>query len=252
MQNVNTYPVVYNKEHYTVMANDIIKGKQDMTVQEARIIRLLVTQVVKQDAYFKPYTCRIQDLARFLGIPSANLYRDIRDICGKLMQSVVRIGTGNPKEPWKIIQWLQLAEYDGKGNITLELSNKINPYVIALDKWFTQYRLGNILAMSSFYSIRLYELIKCQDGITRADKDFHEFTIEYLRQFFCCEKKYKKIIDFKKNVIELAVKEINEKSDIRIDYPVDYIKTGRAITSVRFFVHCNLKHQLSGQTKFDI
>jgi len=237
MQNVNTYPVTYNKEHYTVMANDIIKGKQDMTLQEARIIRLLVTQVVKQDTDFKTYTCRIQDLAKFLGIPSTNLYRDIRDICGKLMQSVVRIGTGNPKDPWEIIQWLQLAKYDGNGNITLELSNKIKPYVVALDKWFTQYQLGNILAMQSFYSIRLYELIKCQDGISRKEKDFHEFTMEYLRQYFCCEKKYKRVSQFKEKVIDTAVKEINDKSDIRID--VEYMKTSRTITAVRFYVHPN-------------
>lgn len=244
MQIVNTYPMVYNKEHYTVMANDIIKGKQDMTLQEARIVRMLVTQVVKQDKDLKTYTCRISDLAKFLGIPSQNMYRDIRDICDKLMQSVVRIGTGNPKEPWEIIQWMQQAKYDGNGNLTLELSNKIKPYVVALDKWFTQYQLGDILSMQSFYSIRLYELIKCQDGITRTEKDCHKFDIDYLRQYFCCEKKYKKIIDFKKNVIELAVREINDKSDIRLD--IEYIKTGRAITAILFSVHCNY-----GQLKLD-
>jgi len=245
MQNGNTYPLVYNKEHYTVMANDIIKGKQDMTLQEARIIRLLITQVVKQDKDLKTYTCRIQDLSKYLGVPSANMYRDVRNICDKLMQSVVHIGTGNPKEPWEIIQWMQQAKYDGNGNITLMLSNQIKPYVVELDKWFTQYQFGNILAMQSFYSIRLYELIKCQEGITRTEKDFHEFTIEYLRQYFCCEKKYKQTRDFRKNVVEIAIREINEKSDIRLS-PIEYIKTGRAITSVRFYVHDNY-----GQLKLD-
>lgn len=237
----STYPIVYNREHYTVMANDILKGKQDMTLQEARIIRLLITQVVKQDKDFKTYTCRIQDLAKFLGISSQNMYRDIQNICDDLMQSVVKIGTGNPKQPWEIFQWLQLAKYDGNGNLTLMLSNQIKPYVIALDKWFTQYQLGNILAMQSFYSIRLYELIKCQDGITREEKEFHEFSLEYLRQFFCCEKKYKQNKDFKKNVIEVAVREINELTDISLY--TEYIKTGRAITAVRFHIGCNY-HQL--------
>lgn len=27
------YPVIYNPEHYTVMANDIVHGKQDMTLK---------------------------------------------------------------------------------------------------------------------------------------------------------------------------------------------------------------------------
>lgn len=246
MQKVNTYPMVYNKEHFTVMANDIIKGKQEMTLQQARIIRLLVTQVVKQDKDLKTYTCRIQDLAKFLGIDSSNLYKDVQKFCDDLLGLRVHVSTGNPKEPWKVFQWLQLAEYDGNGNLTLELSNKISPYVLALDKWFTQYKLGNILAMQSFYSIRLYELIKCQDGITRTEKDYHEFTMEYLRQYFCCEQKYKLNKDFKKNVIEVAVREINEKEKTDIKLDVEYIKTGRAITSVRFFVHCNY-----GQLKLD-
>jgi plasmid replication initiation protein len=244
MQNVSTYPIVYNKEHYTVMANDIIKGKQNMTLQQARIIRLLITQVVKQDKDLKTYTCRIQDLAKFLGIDSSNLYRDVQKFCDEMLSLKVYIGTGNPKEPWEMFQWLQFAKYDD-GNLTLELSNKIKPYVVELEKWFTQYQLGNILAMQSFYSIRLYELIKCQDGVTRANKEFHEFTMEYLRQYFCCEKKYQRISQFKEKVIETAAKEINEKSDIRLN-PVEYIKTGRTITSVRFYVHENY-----GQLKLD-
>jgi plasmid replication initiation protein len=247
MNNYKPYPVTYNKEHYTVMANDIIKGKQEMTLQEARIVRLLVTQVVKQDKDLKTYTCRIQDLAKFIGIDSSNLYKGIQKFCSDLLGLQVRVGTGNPKEPWEIFQWIQLAKYDGKGNLTLMLSNQIKPYVVELDKWFTQYQLCNILAMQSFYSIRLYELIKCQDGVTRTEKNYHEFTIEYLREYFCCEKKYQRISQFKEKVIEIAVKEINKKSDMRIN-PVEYIKTSRAITSVRFFVHLNYNQlQLAGK-----
>lgn len=233
----NLYPITYNKEHFTVMANDIIKGKQEMSLQEARIIRLLVTQVVKQDNDLKTYTCRIQELADFLEIPSANLYRDIKKICENLLQRIVRIETGNPKSPWKSFQWIQLAEYDGNGNITLMLSDQIKSYVIELEKWFTQYPLGNILSMQSFYAVRLYELIKCYDGISRCEKDYLEFSIEYLREYFCCEKKFSRISDFKKYVIETAIKEINNKSDTWLD--CEYIKTGKSITSIKFYIHFN-------------
>lgn len=47
------YDMTYNAEHYTVAANDIIKGKQSMTLQTARLIRLLITQVVKEDKDLK-------------------------------------------------------------------------------------------------------------------------------------------------------------------------------------------------------
>lgn len=245
-------PINYENNHYAVMANDLIKGKQEMTLQEARIIRLLVTQVVKEDKDLKTYICRISEFADFLGIPRNNMYRDVRDICKQLLKRTVDITTGNPKEPWKSFQWIQLAQYDGNGTLTLMLSEQMKPYVIELNSYFTKYQLGNVLAMQSYYAIRLYELIKCQDGITREEKDFHEFSILYLREYFCCESKYKKIIDFKRKVIETAINEINDKTDIRL--AVEYIKTGRTITSVRFYIHANFhpkEDQLEGQMMFE-
>lgn len=237
MAKVKKYDMAYNSEHYTVAANDIIRGKQAMTLQTARLIRLLITQVVKEDKDLKTYVCKISKLAEFFNIPSSNLYRDIREICECAMKSVVYIGTGNPKRPWKIFHWISLAEYDGNGIITLRLSDEIKPYVLDLEKWFTQYQLKNILEFSSYYSIRLYEILKCEDGKYRNEKLKHEFTVEELKQFFDCENKYVRISQFKEKVIEVAVREINQKSDIWVD--VSYKKTGRAITSVVFEVHIN-------------
>ena len=66
-----------------------------------------------------------------------------------------------------------------------------------------------------------------------------------------CEKKYKQICELKKYVIEPAAHEISEKTDIRVD--VEYIKTGRAITGVRFYIHDKPKRQqLPGQTELDL
>ena len=82
-----------------------------------------------------------------------------------------------------------------------------------LEKWFTQYQLKNILEFSSYYAIRLYEIIKCEDGLTCGKKSELEFEISELRKYFDCEKKYVRISQFKEKVIEVAVREINEKSD---------------------------------------
>lgn len=237
------YPMTMNKKHFTAISNDLIKGKQSMTLQEARIIRLLVTQVVKEDKDLKTYTCRIADLANFLGVPSENLYRDVRSICKQLMTRTIYVGTEDPKMPWKIFQWVQRAEYDGNGNLTLMLSNQIAPYVVNLEQWFTQYKIGNILAMDSYYAIRLYELLRCDDGIRRHTEPFHEYTVQELRSYFNCEKKYKTTAEFNRKVTIVAINEINSKTDIKVD--VEYRKTGRAITSIRFYIMPN--SELVGQ-----
>ncbi len=243
MAKAKKYEMTYNAEHNTVAANDIIKGKQSMTLQTARLIRLLVTQIAERDKDLKTYTCKITDLAKFMNVPRNNLYRDIFKICESALDSKVYIGTGNPKEPWKMFHWISMASYDGKGTLTLRLSDQIKPYVLELEKWFTQYKLKNILEFNSYYSIRLYEIIKCEDGATGGMKSELEFEIEELRQYFCCETKYAAFKDFKKNTIEVAVREINEKSDLYI-IPT-YKKWGRAVTSVAFEIHENFKNHKS-------
>lgn len=233
------HEMTYNAEHNTVAANDIIRGKQSMTLQTARLIRLLVTQIAERDKDLKTYTCKITDLAKFINVPRNNLYRDVFKICECALDSKVYIGTGNSKHPWKLFHWISMASYDGKGNITLRLSDEIKPYVLELDKWFTQYKLKNILEFSSYYAIRLYEIIKCEDGATGNMQSELEFEIDELRQYFDCENKYKLFADFKRKVIEVAVREINEKSDLWIN--PTYKKTSRAITSVVFEIHINHK-----------
>ena len=239
MARAKKYEMTYNAEHNTVAANDIIKGKQSMTLQTARLIRLLVTQIAEKDKDLKTYTCRITDLAKFFNIDSSNLYKEIFKICECALDSKVYIGTGNPKHPWEMFHWISMASYDGKGTITLRLSDEIKPYVLELEKWFTQYKLKDILGFNSYYAIRLYEIIQCVDGETSHSQSELEFEVEELRQYFDCEKKYAAFKDFRKRVIEVAVREINEKSDIWLK--PTYKKWGRAYTSVSFEIHANFK-----------
>ena len=124
------YPVKYDPQYFTVMKNDIVRGRQSMTVKEAKLLRLIITQVVKEDKDFKTYSVKITELANFLDIAPDNLYRDIPDICRKLLRQVVEIKTGTtPKDRWKMFQWVNRAEYDGKGTITFRLSDDIKPYI---------------------------------------------------------------------------------------------------------------------------
>jgi len=244
MKPTTSKSLTYNQNHYTVMANDIVKGKQEMTLTEARIIRLLITQVVKEDIDLKTYSCRIVDLADFLGISGKSLYRDIKTTCENLLKRIVRININDNKGSWKAFQWIQLAEYNGNtGMIKLKLSEQIAPYIVDLNSWFTQYKLQNILSFNSFYAIRLYELLKCEDGIYSGFKDSYDYTIDYLREVFCCENKYATTSEFIRKVIQVGIKEINDKSDIECDYYL--VKQGRRIESIQFTVSYNIKNNFT-------
>lgn len=229
--------ISYNNEHYAIMANDIIKGKQMSTLQQARFIRLMVAQIVKQDKELKTFTCRIQDFANFFGIDPSNMYREVDDLCSELLKCQVHIGTGNPRRPWKKINWFACAEYDGEGGLTLCLGEQMRPYLLELNKWYTQYQIKEIIGMKSVYGIRLYEILKCDENKSRDTKNIFTYEIQKLREMLGCEDKYKQIGQFKEKVIEKAISEINDNTDLFVS--LDYIKTGRKVTAVQFELNVN-------------
>lgn len=236
---MNAFPVKYNKEHYVVMSNDIIRGKQELSLQEARLLRLVITQVVKEDKDLKTYKIKLREYAEYFDITHQSIFRDIKDICHSLMSRVITIEkkAANGKKTWEMLHWVQYAKYDDNGCVTIMLSEQLKPFVLELEKWFTQYKFQEILSMRSYYAIRMYELLRCQDGISKYSSNYHEISMADLRFYFACDDKFKKVSQFKAKVIDTAIGEINEKSDIFVT--ADYIKTGRTITAVRFNIRTN-------------
>ena len=62
------------------------------------------------------------------------------------------------------------------------------------------------------------------------------YTIEYLREKFNCVDKYNVISEFKRNVLDPAIKDIEKYTPYRITYR--QIKTGRIVSSIIFDSDC--------------
>lgn len=233
--NNKTNNMSLNKNHYVAMANALMKGKQSNSLQAARLIRLVVSQIRKEDEDFRTFTCTIQQLSKFLNIPPNNIYRDIDKITDELLSSLVYIGTDNIKKPWAKLNWFGMACYDGHGTLTLKLSDTISPYVLGLEAKYSQYKLDNIFEFESYYSIRLLEVILCEMGIQEFTGNDIEFTVDELRDYLGCNDTHKKFANFRARAIDIAVKEINQKSNYNV-YPI-FIKEGRSITRIAFDCH---------------
>lgn len=229
----------YNKNYYSVMANKIIRGKQKMTIYEAKLIRILISQIKKDDENFRMYRTDIKNLAEFLGTDRKNIQREIRNVCKNLMRQIVEIENG---KDWEILHWVSYAKYDSEtGTIMLMLSEEIAPYVLALKERFTRYQTKNILTMQSFYAIRLYELLQMRIGMDKKKTMMYQFGISELRTILECEKKFKQIGEFKRFVLDIAIKEISDMTEYKCTYECN--KTGRIITDIVFYL------ELKGQEK---
>jgi len=242
LDNEMVYPVNYNSSYYACMKNEIIEGRQVLSMREFRLIRLLITQIVKNSTDFKTYVVRIEELADFLDIDSSNMYRDMSDICRSLQQRIISIKTNNPKQPWKNFNWLEKSEYDGKGNVILMLSNQLKPYLIELNDFFTQYQFKEISGFSSFYAARIYEILLSKIGQKygsfQSVNGSVEITLTFneLRTMLGCENKIAENANFKKRVIDFAVSQINDSENTRFKIRTEYKKMGRSFNSVIFHI----------------
>ena len=224
-----------NEENYVVMSNDLIKGKSNLSLNELKLLRMTIMQVMKEDTDFLTYQVSIVELAKSLGIARQNLYVEVMEMCKHLMQEIVFIGDGNPKHKWEMFQWCSKCRYND-GIITIKLHEDLKPYLLELKKHYTQYVLQDILLLKTVYSVRMYELIvEEMKSRVYADKIATvELSIDTIRKATNTEDKYEQTAMLKVRVIDSSIAEINEKLGYHITYVP--IKRSRKIVGYRFTV----------------
>lgn len=234
------YPLKLNENYYVVTANDLIKGRQKMSLRESQLLFIAISQVVKEDTDFKTYTTTVPELARFMGIDENSLYRDLEGICTSLMQKVVKIQVGGEnargRKKWEVFHWISSAKYDN-GTLTLRLSDDIKPYLLELDSYYSQTMLGTLMTFRSYYATRLYQYLIADTGAKWDTVEEWTFTCDELRELFQVgEKQYKLNRDLIRYTIKPALAELHQ-SDYAYIY--DYTenrshKRGRPLESVTF------------------
>lgn len=225
-----------NTDNKVVMSNDLIKSKSNLSLNELKLLRLTIMQVLAEDSDLQTYSIKINDLAKILDISSPNIYRDAMEMCRHLLQELVYVGDGNPKHKWQMFQWCSTCQYND-GTIIIRLHDNLKPYLLQLKKHYSMYGLADILMLKTVYAVRLYELL--QEAL-KAQKVYADQTatvildVETIRKATNTEDKYQKIGMFNQRVIDKAVSEINDKSSYYVSY--EYVKKSRKIIGFKFIV----------------
>ena len=242
----------YRSDINVVQANELIRSKKDeLTLLEAKLIRLAVAQILKDDTDLQTYSCKITDLANFLGVSRQSIHKEMETFSRNLMKKVITIKETNPpperkKAPhWKMFHWVDVCSYYD-GVITIKLSEELKPYLLGLYELFTQYSYAEILTLPTANSISLFELLASYRNL-RFRKEYSRnykgenlndneyiFSIEFLREYFNCENKYPQTGDFVKRVIDLSVNAINKHIGGLYRVKYEKITTGRKIEAIKF------------------
>lgn len=203
------------------------------SINEARVIHLLLTKISAFDKDFKDYEISVAEFVALFNIKATAIHTEIRKVVRKLRTRSISIN--KPDGGWLELGWLSSAEYlKGKGIIELCFDAKLKPYLLELKSRYTQFNITEFVSFTNTYAIRFFEFIK--ENKFKADENgLFKIQFEYviLRKIFLIEdKEYKLFSGFKRDVIEPAIAEINAKTNFAI--VVSYGKTGRAITHITF------------------
>lgn len=248
MEGQISLPMCLDPTNYVVQANDLINGKQAMNLNEAKILRLAIMQIIQKDTCFKPYVVKIKELAKLLDIPDSNIYRDIETICNGISEKPIKIKKG---KSWKVIPWVKYCEYkEGSGQIYIQLNDELEPYLINLQKYYTQYFLEYILEMKSVYAIRIFELLQKEMKTKYIPKEgkMVYLSVSTIREACECENKYTQFGMFRKKVIDTAIKEIERVTLYMI--MIEYVKDGRSVVGFKFYI--TMQYHKRGTTVKDL
>lgn len=127
-------------------------------------------------------------------------------------------------------RWVsQIAYADESAQVELIFAPAVVPLITELERHFTQYELEQIAGLNSAYAVRLYEILMSWRGTQKTEM----IELSELRNRLGVEdKEYSKMSDFKRRVLDLATDQINEHTDIKVQY--QQYKSGRKIIGFSF------------------
>jgi plasmid replication initiation protein len=162
-------------------------------------------------------------------------YKQLMDSAAKLRSQEVLLRLGKNQLQ---VGLLASVEYlDGQGCVELELSEKIRPYLVGLQRNFTSFRLQAVLRLTSKRAKRIYQLVS--QWKNQSQTPFYPInelkTILGLNQTKrATGEKYQKISTLRKFVLDVAVQQINEHTELAIRYELK--KEGCSFKAVSFTI----------------
>lgn len=218
-----------------VKDNSLINASYTLGLVEQRLILLAIIEAretgkgVDTETFLEIHA---QHYAERFHIDVKNTYAMLSDAVMTLFNRQVTYMTVDEKrnKPEKrVVRWVSGISYvEGAGIVKLRFAPEIVPLITRLEENFTWYELMQV-ANLNLYATRLYELLVCWRSTGKTPViEINDFR----SKLGLLETEYKAMCDFKKRVLDPAIKQIDEHTDITVK--VEQHKTGRSITGFSF------------------
>ena len=226
-----------------VKDNRLIEASYKLTEAEQRIMmmaiawaRINVVDELTTDTWIE---LQSKDYISLFETDDKNAYRQLKVAIKALASRKLMVEVIDPITSLPAIletDWVTNALYvEGAGLVRINLGKMIIPYIWRLEHRFTSYQIKSVKQLSGGYTVRLYELLLQYLIIGN-----RAFQIDELREILDAQgKAYDRISNFKARVLDYAVEQINQLTDLLICY--ETVKTGRSVSGFIFTIKSKKK-----------
>lgn len=229
--------------HLVEKSKSIVWAKfKDYTAGELRLLEVYLSRINPRDPESSLVKFTFSEYREFLGLKKLDV-RNIKPQIRHFLGNVVFVPIDKEKGTFNAYTLFTSAsvDLDPETNsyvITIGCNELLRPVFFNIaESGYVKYRLRYTAQMKSQYSIQLYAILR--DWLT-GGKNPHEISLRKLReQLGVAENVYPSYKDFKKRVLLVSQKEINEVSDLTVDF--EPVLVARKAVGISFWI--KLKNQ---------
>jgi len=219
-----------------VKSNALIQASYTLGLVEQRLILMSIVGAREAGEGITAetlLTIRAQDYAALFGVEKHTAYKVLSEAVETLFNRRATVEVYDKKRDRTrpmAVRWVTAMAYEeGEGSITLRFGHEVVPEITRLEENFTSYELEQVAGLKSAYAVRLYEMLIQWRSAGKTPV----FEINHFRnQLGLGVNEYPVMGNFKARVLDAAVKQINEHTDITANY--EQHKSGRTITGFSF------------------
>jgi plasmid replication initiation protein len=221
------------KNQIITKSNRLIEASYRLSMIEMQLVLMAIHQARDKQSGFdinNPVTIRAADFESTFN--RTNSYLPLKEALDSLFERHVSVDEiDEDGNHWvRKTRWISEQSYcDGLGSLKIVFAQAMKPYITRLEQEFTSYRIQQIGDLSSVYAVRFYEFLA-----QFKNTGVRTFEIERLRDMLGLIDEYKLFGHLKVKVIDIAVEQINEHTDLKVKYETR--KTGRRITHLDFSI----------------
>jgi len=231
-----------------VKSNDLINASYNLGLVEQRLLLLSIVAARKMGTSISPSTIFYIHASEYIqkfNVDRSVAYRALSDGIKGIYDSEIRLVSSNSKKRINI-RWCWKAQYDDENaTVGIAFTEDVIPFISALEERFTSYDLEQITALTSKYAIRLYEMIISWRSTNKTQ--IYELE-DFRNRLGLGVNEYKTMSNFNANVLNIAVKQINKFTDIKVK--VNKHKKGVKISGFSFEITQKKTSKLNTDIKF--